>query len=97
MSYRKDDSVFAVIVAIIGIIGMIAFFIFIGPWLTFWIGYLGGWVAEVTVGDSLCRGLNTLFNTTYFTKDMLPLMGGALGWIGHYFKSTINTTKKSKE
>ena len=36
-----------------------------------------------------------LFNTTYFTKDMIPLCAATLGWIGGYFKST--SVKKIKE
>ena len=47
------------------------------------------------IGDTLANALNTLFNTTYFHKEMLPMMAGALGWIGGYFKSVSSTTKKN--
>lgn len=57
------------------------------PMLSFFITYIGGWVCKITFGPTLCYALNTLFNATYFEPDKLPLMAGALGWIGGYFKS----------
>lgn len=46
-----------------------------------------GWLLLPLVIFSL-MGLNTLFQTTWFTKDMIPLCAGTLGWIGSYFKTS---------
>ena len=84
-----------VLVAIFGIIGVIILMIVVMPFIHFWLAYFGGWVAMHVIGNSLTNALNTLFNTTYFHKEMLPMMAGALGWIGGYFKSVSSTTKKN--
>ena len=91
--YNKDQSLSglgcfgAIIIAII-----LYFFI---PMLSFFFTYIGGWVCKVTFGPTLCYALNTLFNVTYFEPNKLPLMAGALGWIGGYFKSVnLSSLKK---
>ena len=68
---------------------------FIFPWLSFWLAYLGGWIAKVTIGTPLTHSLNTLFGTTRFTPDMIPVMAGALGWLGGFFK-TYNMRSNTK-
>lgn len=45
-------------------------------------------MASITIGNILTDGLNTLFQTTWFTKDMIPLCADTLGWIGSYFKTS---------
>ena len=87
---NKDDliSLFAAIFAVI-------LLIFISPALSFILCYFGGWICKITIGKPLTIALNTLFNTTYFIPDKLPLMAGALGWISSYFKST-NEKRKEK-
>ena len=65
------------------------------PILSFFLTYIGGWICKVTFGSTLCHALNTLFNVTYFEPNKLPLMAGALGWIGGYFKSVnLSSLKK---
>ena len=79
---RKDISGWA-------IVGVIAFFIvviIIQPALLFWLGYFSGWLAKLVIGTKLVTAINTIFGTA-FTADMLPMIGGALGWIGSFFKS----------
>ena len=67
----------------------------IDPWLSFWLAYCGGWIAKITIGTPLTQALNTLFNTTKFTPSMIPLIAGALGWMGGFFKTyyTRSNTK----
>ena len=42
------------------------------------------------IGVKLTMALNILFNTSYFTPQMLPMLSGALGWLGGFFKSVTN-------
>ena len=92
----KNDILDAV-AGIIGAVGLLLLIILIVPFICFWGGYFGGWVAKIIIGDPLCRALNILFDTKYFVKDMLPWLGGALAWIGHYFRSTNTVSKKNKK
>lgn len=54
-----------------------------GPMLSFFICYFGGWLCKIIFGPTLCNALNTLFNVSFFIPEKLPLMAGALGWIGN--------------
>ena len=88
---KKDVSGWA-------IVGVIAFFvvaIIIKPALVFWLGYFSGWLAKLVIGTKLVTAINMVFGTA-FTADMLPMIGGALGWIGSFFKSisTISNNQK---
>ena len=79
---KKDVSGWA-------IVGVIAFFvvvIIIEPALLFWLGYFSGWLAKLVIGTKLVTAINMVFGTAV-TADMLPMIGGALGWIGSFFKS----------
>lgn len=70
------------------VLGSTAFLILVilfTPFVLFWICYFIGWIAVFTIGDVLAFGLNTLFQTTYFTKDMIPLIAGTIGWVGSCF------------
>lgn len=82
------DNFFATLGALVMIIG----FILILPFISFWASYFGGWLCKITIGNTLVKALNILFNTTHITAEMLPWMAGALGWIGGFFK-TISTSK----
>lgn len=53
----------------------------ISPFLYLAIGWIVGFITKVTVGDWCVTALNTLLRTDY-TKEMLPNMGAALGWLG---------------
>lgn len=81
---------------VVGAIVMIILLFLIMPFINFWLAYFGGWLAKITIGGKLAAALNLLFNTTYFTAEMLPMMAGALGWIGSFFKSTSTIKKNSK-
>ena len=72
---------------ILGFIALVVAMMFIGPAIIFWICYFSDWIAKVVFGTTLANALNTLFGTTRFTPDMLPLAAGALGWIGSFFKN----------
>ena len=70
------------------IVGVIAFFIvgiIIEPALLFWLGYFSGWLAKLVIGTKLVTAINMVFGTA-FTADMLPMIGGVLGWIGSFFR-----------
>ena len=82
------DDFLTTLGAIILIIGLCLFM----PFISFWASYFGGWICKITIGETLIKALNMLFNTAYFTKDMIPWIAGALGWIGGFFK-TINSSK----
>lgn len=87
MNKRKDNDFIEAIFTIIGAIAAAAAVLLIGPLISFWLYYFGGWIASIVIGNPLCTALNTAFNTTRFTPDQLPLIAGALGWIGGYFHS----------
>ena len=72
---------------LIGDIVSIAGLVIVLPFISFWLAYFGGWICTILIGDVLAEGLNTLFNTTHFTKDIIPLCAATLGWIGGYFKT----------
>lgn len=78
---------------LLGIILAIVVIIIIEPFLLFWIGYFSGWLAKLVVGRKLALALNTLFNVSFFTPDKLPLIGGALGWLGSFFKNVTLSVK----
>ena len=71
--------------AIVGIIAFLVVVIIIEPALLFWFGYFSGWLAKLVIGTKLVTAINMVFGTA-FTADMLPMIGGALGWIGSFFK-----------
>ena len=87
---KKDVSGWA-------IVGVIAFFvvvIIIEPALLFWLGYFSGWLAKLVIGTKLVTAINMVFGTA-FTADMLPMIGGALCWIGSFFKSIYITSNNN--
>ena len=60
--------------------------LFIGPLLTFWIGFFVGWLTKIIIGAKLCEAMMYLGLTV--TPEMLPWIAGALAWIGSFFKAT---------
>ena len=80
--------------ALIGGIVSIAGLVIILPFISFWLAYFGGWICTILIGDTLANGLNILFNTTHFSKDMIPLCAATLGWIGGYFKCRSTKVEK---
>ena len=75
---------------VIGAIAIIALTLIVMPFVSFWLAYFGGWITSLVIGDTLANALNTLFNTTHFTKDIIPMCAGALGWVGGYFQGSKN-------
>ena len=81
---------------IIAIITGVALLV-IRPALTFGCAYIGGMVLDFFVGEGLVNGLNIMFDTSRFTRDLIPLTCATLATIGRYFKSTNNVTNENKE
>lgn len=77
-------------------LGFIALMVF-SPVLTFLFAYIGGKLLDLVVGAKLVSGLNLMFNTTRFTRDLIPLTCATLATIGRYFKSSqTNNNNKNK-
>ena len=68
------------------IVGFVALLVF-SPVLTFVCAYVGGMLLDFVVGAKLVDGLNLMFDTTRFTRDLIPLTCGTLATIGRYFRS----------
>lgn len=81
--------------ALVGIIAFLVVVIIIEPALLFWLGYFSGWLAKLVIGTKLVTAINMVFGTA-FTAEMLPMIGGALAWIGSFFKGVTQTVKESK-
>ena len=56
---------------------------------------VGGMLLDWVVGAKLVEGLNLMFNTTRFTRDLIPLACATLATIGRYFKASQSNTNKS--
>lgn len=79
---------------VVTFIGLLVF----APVITFGFAYLGGMILDWIVGEKLVNGLNLMFNTTRFTRDLIPLTCATLATIGRYFKSSqTNNNNKDKE
>lgn len=77
------------------IVGFVALLVF-SPVLTFFCGYVGGMLLDWVVGAKLVDGLNLMFDTTRFTRDLIPLTCATLATIGKYFKASQSNTNKSE-
>lgn len=66
------------------------------PVLTFVCAYIGGMLLDWIVGAKLVNGLNLMFDTTRFTRDLIPLTCATLATIGRYFKSSQTNTNNNK-
>lgn len=64
------------------------------PILTFGFGYLGGMILDWIVGAKLVEGLNLMFDTTRFTRDLIPLTCATLATIGRYFRARQTNTNE---
>ena len=79
---------------VVTFIGLLVF----APVITFGFAYLGGMILDWIVGEKLVNGLNLMFDTTRFTRDLIPLTCATLATIGRYFKpSQTNNNNKEKE
>lgn len=86
-----------IVLSIILIIVILAFSLIVGPFISYWLAYFGGWIASLTIGGLLADSLNSIFNTTYFTPENIPALAALLGWIGGFFKSSIATKAISQK
>lgn len=68
-----------------------ALLLILSPVLTFACAYISGMIINFFVGAGLIKGLNLIFNTTRFTRDMIPLTCATLATIGRYFKTAVTT------
>ena len=66
------------------------------PVLTFVFAYIGGMLLDWLVGEKLVNGLNLMFDTTRFTRDLIPLTCATLATIGRYFKSSMSNSNNDK-
>lgn len=91
MNKYSDLGCAGVISAVVLAVVLLVF----SPVLTFVFGYLGGMLLDWIVGAKLVNGLNLMFDTTRFTRDLIPLTCATLATIGRYFKSSqTNNNKK---
>ena len=66
------------------------------PVVTFAFAYIGGSLLDWLVGEKLVNGLNLMFDTTRFTRDLIPLTCATLATIGRYFKSSMSNSNNDK-
>lgn len=74
------------------IIGIIILYI-VDPIIIFGVGWFGGWILMKIVGGAVVTGLNTLFGTTRFIPDLIPVVCGVLAVVGSYFKTSVSNNK----
>jgi hypothetical protein len=89
-SYNSGEETMGIVMAI----ALIVVLIVIGPLVTFWLGYFGGWLAKIVIGAKLCEALGYLGLTV--TPNMLPWISAALAWIGGFFK-TVNSSRSKRD
>ena len=75
------------------VVGLVSLLVF-SPVITFLFAYLGGMLLDWIVGAKLVEGLNLMFDTTRFTRDLIPLTCATLATIGRYFKSSQTNNNK---
>lgn len=66
------------------------------PVIVFALAYIGGMLLDWIVGEKLVNGLNLMFDTTRFTRDLIPLTCATLATIGRYFKSSMSNSNNNK-
>ena len=66
------------------------------PVIVFTLAYIGGMLLDWIVGEKLVNGLNLMFDTTRFTRDLIPLTCATLATIGRYFKSSMSNPNNDK-
>lgn len=66
------------------------------PVIVFTLAYIGGMLLDWIVGEKLVNGLNLMFDTTRFTRDLIPLTCATLATIGRYFKSSMPNPNNDK-
>lgn len=74
------------------IIGVIILWVIL-PVIIFGAGWFGGWILMKIIGGAVVTGLNTLFGTTRFVPELIPVVCGVLAVIGSFFKTTTANSK----
>ena len=91
MKSSKLESL-GIVTLVGGLIGLLVF----SPVITFGFAYLGGMLLDWIVGAKLVNGLNLMFDTTRFTRELIPITCATLATIGRYFKSSQSNTNNNK-
>ena len=86
---RKDNTLEGI--GAFTVIILAIFTLVISPALSFMFAYIGGCILKFFVGD--VNGLNIIFNTTRFTKPMIPVICATIATIGKYFKTTVDMSR----
>ena len=84
---NKDNS------ALLGGCLTVIILLIFAPVITFFCGWFGGWILMKIVGGAVVTGLNTLFGTTRFIPDLIPVVCGVLAVVGSYFKTSVSNNK----
>lgn len=92
MSNSKKETVLVYCGAATTVLLLLVF----APVLTFVFAYIGGMLLDWLVGEKLVNGLNLMFDTTRFTRDLIPLTCATLATIGRYFKSSMSNSNNDK-
>ena len=92
MSNSKKETVLVYCGAATTVLLLLVF----APVLTFAFAYIGGMILDWIVGEKLVNGLNLMFDTTRFTRDLIPLTCATLATIGRYFKSSMSNSNNDK-
>ena len=92
MSNSKKETVLVYCGAATTVLLLLVF----APVLTFAFAYIGGMILDWLVGEKLVNGLNLMFDTTRFTRDLIPLTCATLATIGRYFKSSMSNSNNNK-
>ena len=92
MSNSKKETVLVYCGAAATVLLLLVF----APVLTFAFAYIGGMLLDWLVGEKLVNGLNLMFDTTRFTRDLIPLTCATLATIGRYFKSSMSNSNNDK-
>lgn len=92
MNNSKKETVLVYCGAVATVLLLLVF----APVLTFVFAYIGGILLDWLVGEKLVNGLNLMFDTTRFTRDLIPLTCATLATIGRYFKSSMSNSNNDK-
>lgn len=92
MSNSKKETVLVYCGAATTVLLLLVF----APVVTFAFAYIGGSLLDWIVGEKLVNGLNLMFDTTRFTRDLIPLTCATLATIGRYFKSSMSNSNNDK-
>ena len=75
--------------AVIGTVIGLLFLFLIGPAVGFMIGWLGGFLVELFLGDLPANWLNHLLGTDRFIKGDLARITAFLAVVGSYIRTTV--------